>query len=298
MSEPKFHHYVPLLHLKHFVGQTPHGHVWTYDAETGQVRSSLPKETGGQTHFYSIERDDGTMDTTVEKCFSTVESAAAPVYEALLQGKIPAKGTRERADFAAFLALMFMRTPGMRRMIGEVVGRGIQILAYAYGTNDTAFKSLNRRAEADGAQQLTAEERERVRQTMVDPSGYRMEVPKERTFHILLSTANGLVPIFRNMKWTLIEAAHGFFITSDNPVIKDVDPKSVSPFYGDGGFMNKTVEVVFPLSPRRALMMTWRELFPDTVTVPRDYAWQILWRRAAAGSATLDAAKPPMEQPI
>ena len=289
MSEPKFHHFVPVMHLKHFVGPTPPGQVWTYDADLDRAWSSVPEETGGQRDFYSIERDDGMMDTAVEKCLSTVESAAAPVYEALLRGNIPAKGTQERVDFAAFLALMFMRTPGMRRMIGEVLGRNIQIMGYAYGISDTAFEALNRRAEADGGRKLNADERERVRQTLIDPSGYALQLPKERTLPVLLNTANGLVPVFHNMKWTLVEAAHGFFITSDNPVVKDVDPKSVSPFYGDGGFANKTIEVIFPMSPKRALMMTWRESFPDTATVPGDYAWRVNQALAANSDRQLYA---------
>jgi len=33
--------------------------VWTYDAQTGQVRSAVPEQTAVETHFYSVERDDG-----------------------------------------------------------------------------------------------------------------------------------------------------------------------------------------------------------------------------------------------
>jgi hypothetical protein len=67
-------------------------------------------------------------------------------------------------------------------------------------------------------------------------------------------------PMFFNMKWWVLTAAEGYFITSDNPVVREVDPRSASPFYGDGGFANKTVEVTFPLSPQKLLLMTWRDV--------------------------------------
>jgi Protein of unknown function (DUF4238) len=99
----------------------------------------------------------------------------------------------------------------------------------------------------DGARTLNAEEKERIRQTFLDPSCYKMEIAQERTLYVL-KAADKLAPLFFNMKWSLMAAANGFFITSDNPLVREVDPKSISPFYGDGGFANKTVEVTFPLS--------------------------------------------------
>jgi hypothetical protein len=110
---PKGHHFIPRLHLQHFVGNDPKGQVWTYDAQTGRVWSAIPEETAVQTHFYSAENPDGTMDTRLEEAISKVEGAAAPVYDRLLQGVIP-QDPKERMDFAYFTALMLVRTPGRR----------------------------------------------------------------------------------------------------------------------------------------------------------------------------------------
>jgi hypothetical protein len=67
------------------MGQSPKGHVWTYDAQTGAVRSSIPDETAVESYFYSAENPDGTMDNRLEEALALVESYAAPVYEALLR---------------------------------------------------------------------------------------------------------------------------------------------------------------------------------------------------------------------
>jgi hypothetical protein len=180
LPTPKRQHFIPIVHLKNFVGAAPKGQVWTYDVESAEVRSATPENTAVQTHFYSIEGDDGAMDTRVEDYLATVESNAAPVYEALLQTKIPPKGSQGRVDFATFLALMYLRTPAMRRMGAEMVGRQLQVPCYAYGNNKKAFEALNRRAEETGRRHFNEEGKERLRKHFLDPSGYVMQIAKER----------------------------------------------------------------------------------------------------------------------
>jgi hypothetical protein len=82
------------------------------------MHSAIPEETAIETHFYSAQNTDGTMDTQIEEYLQSVESNAAPVYEALLRGEIP-KDSQARVDFSIFLALMYVRTPAMRRMYAE-----------------------------------------------------------------------------------------------------------------------------------------------------------------------------------
>lgn len=111
LKPPKRQHFVPRLHLQHFAGGDPKGHVWTYDAQTGQCRSAVPEETAVEAHFYSAERLDGTMDTTLEEILAGFESAAAPIYEGLLRGVVPtAAATRARmAEMEAEAAVMQAR---------------------------------------------------------------------------------------------------------------------------------------------------------------------------------------------
>jgi hypothetical protein len=130
-----------------------------------------------------------------------MESAAAPVYEALLRGKIP-KGSQARADFATFLALMYVRTPAMRRMTGELTGRHLQIMTYAHALDDRAFEKLIADLEEERGQPLDAEMKERVRNTMLDPSGYVLEISKERILEIL-AVADKLAPIFYSSPATI-----------------------------------------------------------------------------------------------
>ena len=90
-TTPKAQHSVPRLHLQHFIGHDPRGQVWTFNKDTGASWSAVPEETAVQTHFYSVEQDDGTYDTRIEEFLATIESKAAPIYEELITGKLPGK---------------------------------------------------------------------------------------------------------------------------------------------------------------------------------------------------------------
>jgi hypothetical protein len=72
--------------------------------------------------------------------------------------------------------------------------------------------------------------------------------------------------------------------------VREVDPATVHPFYGDMGFVNPTAEVTFPLSHSHLLLMTLQDesyaptLSPDLV----DFANQA---RAAHADRYLYAAQ-------
>ncbi len=276
---PKKQHTVPRLHLQYFAGQNPAGQVWTYDAVGARQWSAIPTETCVQTHFYSAERDDGTKDARLEEFLAKVEGGAAPVYEGLLRGRLP-QNPQSRLDFAQFLALMHTRTTAMRRMAGEIRGRGAQILSYAYASNSKAFEGLMHRIEAEKGEKVDLGLKKKVRQAMLDPSGYRMEISKESTF-MALSASDELTQILNRMKWSVLIAQHGYFITSDNPLVREADPKTRHPIGGDGGFLNKTVEVTFPLSPKVLLLLSWDEAVRDLGSLERDHVHQINVVRAA-----------------
>jgi hypothetical protein len=252
----KAQHTVPRLHLQHFAGNSPAGQVWTYDSQTGKSWSQIPEETGITTHFYSLERDDGTQDTRIEEMLSEIESRAAPVYEALLRGIIPAINTQERVHFAEFLAMQFVRTTGMRRMSAEIHSHGLQSLCFAYAQHDGAFETLIRGVEKQRGKTMDDATKDMLREGLRDPSRFDIEVPKHLTIKAL-GAADALSPIFYNMKWSIAQPIGGYFITGDAPVIRTTDPKTRHPVMGDHGFNNRTAETSFPLSPQTMLLTSW-----------------------------------------
>ncbi len=270
MNTPKRQHYIPRLHLKRFTGQQPKGQVWVYDKETGDVRSGTPENTAVESHFYSIPTEDSTKDTCIEEYLASVESLATPVYEELLDGNVPPSESQERANFSIFLALMFARTPAMRRMHAEITSRGRQIHMYAYAANATAFNGLVKRYEKAEGIELSEEDRAKVREGMLDPSQYVIEVTRESTLKAL-GVADRLAPLFLRMTWSVIVPESGFFITCDNPLKREVDPRTRHPIYGDYGFLNKTAVIAFPLSPKRLLAMRWDKAAPAFAQCKKEF---------------------------
>src|SRR4029078_1226419 len=117
MTRKKKQHHTPELHLKQFTGSEPAGMVWTYDTQTGLVRPSIPKETGAETNFYALRKDNGEYVDAIEDWLWGVEDKTAGPYERLLAGEIPTG--QERAGFTTFIASQFARSPTTRRMYAE-----------------------------------------------------------------------------------------------------------------------------------------------------------------------------------
>ena len=247
----KAHHTVQRFHLAQFVGYAPKGHVWIYDNRTGVPRSAIPENVSVENNFYSFERKDGTWDNVLDDWITNVEGKATPVYTKLLEGKIPPY-SQDKYDFAQYLALTYVRTRAARRMSAETIGQMMQVRHYAHAGNPKVFEASVARYEKDTGKVLTPEAKAGLKQTLLDPSRFTLVLPKELSFsafHVL----DDLTDIFVRTHWSLVDAGSGFYITSDNPLLRIVPGQ---PPRRDWGFRHKTMEVTFPLSPRRMLVLT------------------------------------------
>jgi Protein of unknown function (DUF4238) len=96
-----------------------------------------------------------------------------------------------------------------------------------------------------------------------------------------LAASDRLTPILHNMKWLFAVPEHGYFITSDNPLVRRVEAKTHHPIYGDHGFLNRTAEVSFPLSPKLLLVLTWDKNAADFGVLPHEHVGTVNAIRAA-----------------
>ena len=115
----KGHHRISKFYLRGFTAPGPAGPetVWTYDKKGGEPRPSLVENTAIETHLYSITDDSGERLTDAEDLISSIESnAAAPLRDLLTQGTLNGP---DRAKFASFLAMTYVRTDAFRRIMAE-----------------------------------------------------------------------------------------------------------------------------------------------------------------------------------
>lgn len=267
MKRPKKQHYIPQLHLRHFTGLRPPGMLWTYDLLIGTSRPSLPKETATETNFYSVQDENGQYIDAIEKWLQGVETKAAPIYEQLLNGKIPQ--AQERMDFSTFIASLYSRTPAMRRIYGEVMGSGRQFLMNAIASKPDAFEQEIRRYEAEKGP-IDPEVRERMRRFILNKQ-YTIDVDHHAAIPAL-NLSDTLQGIFFEMGWAVVGNDEQHLITCDQPVVRVTPRKTFHPIYGDGGFLNKHVTVTVPLSPNRCLVMGWHPNVKGVLHIKRDEA--------------------------
>lgn len=266
----KKQHVIPQLHLRRFVGHDPPGHIWIYDAEAEEPRSATPANTAVETHFYSVEMDDGTMNSVFDDYITDVEGKAASIYEEITYGRIPGKD-QKKADFSTFLSVMYFRTSAMRRLSAEYHARVHQTQMYTMAAHDDTFEAFVLKFEKRINRNLRDEEKESLRKGMLNPGeNYDLAIPKVKTL-IAIQGADYLAEIIFQMRWSVGEAKHGFFTTSDNPVMRRIDSNTHHPLYGDHGFLNNTVRVTFPLTPKRLLVLTWKEFDNQIFSIPRNY---------------------------
>jgi hypothetical protein len=254
MTRPKKQHFVPKLHLKHFVGCEPEGMIWTYDSVTGRVAPSLPAETAAETNFYSVQNEKGEYLDQIEGWLSGVESKASDPYGKLLRGEIP-KG-QQRADFATFMSSLFARSPAVRRLYGESLAANQEAQMAVLTATPERFESVLRRFEAETGP-IDPDVRRKLYDFIRDKTKYTIEVSREVTLQAL-TVSDRLQELFFEMGWMVLESKDQHIITCDSPLTRTVPPETVDPLRGDAGFLNKRVQVTLPLSPTRCIMLRWR----------------------------------------
>lgn len=176
----------------------------------------------------------------------------------------------------------------MRRVTAELRGRDYQILLYATAQDPCAFDVAVKKYEGEIGRALTKTEREGARQGMLDPSQYEWEIPKAMTLRVL-GLADELATLLARMHWALLRPAAGFFITSDNPLTRQVHRSTVHPIYGDNGFENQSAEVMFPLSPSLMLLLVWHSRRLESATLPIEFVARANEVRAAQSEQYLYA---------
>jgi len=279
MSGPG-HHTTQRFHLAQFAGDQPKGHVWVYNKTTGRTRSDIPESISVENNFYSIERDNGTWDTRLDDWITGVEGAATRVYKELLGHEIPPY-SQKKYDFALYLAVSYARTRTQQRVSTDFYGKMFQTATYAYGANDELFAAAIKDYETKHAKVLTPERREEFRDLLLNPAGkVTVSVSKDVAFWTW-GVIEKLTPIFLEMEWSIVEPEHGYFITSDNPLLRQVAKGTVDSAYGDGGFMNKTVNVTFPLSPKKMLLLSHKKYPRSIWETPRQFVEAINHARAS-----------------
>jgi hypothetical protein len=217
MSVSRQQHEVPRFYLQRFACKHS-GRVDAFDISEKRAFADIPLNLSRVRDSYVFTHPDGTKDHSVDQMLWEFENDVTnpcdggSIYEKVVSGRTLTED--DRAVFADFVASMYARSPSLRRQMAEY---------YA-----SIFGNANREAALDDAKWAEYVEKlrntenldpaivARVRQMFIDQK-YALSIQRERT----LITMNGLADFAKvvvAMKWTILRAGRGDFITCDSPL--------------------------------------------------------------------------------
>lgn len=253
MNRARKHHYIPEFHLAQFIGE-PFRRFHVYDKKWGKF-SIRPVATSATVEDYYL-LSGATVDErlTLERQFALLENRVAPVLKWLSKCEPGAVGLsdEDRDAIAGYVAILHARVPAYR---SPALARAVAMARdpeYLGLADPITFRAELRRLGFSG----TDEEAEATRLRWLDhfETGRVAITPSAGMSLLALTPAVEKVrPMLVNRRWDLLRTGRWpGLVIGDQPVTL----LSRQGLAGSAGFANPGVQVMMPLSPRTALLVT------------------------------------------
>ncbi len=228
MTVAKIQHYVPKFLLRSF-GTGKKDQLWVFDKASGRTFRTNAKNVASEARFYDFVVNG--EHHSLEEGLSRIESQAKPVMERILHDdSVRTISAQDRAIFAAFLAIQFVRTRAFRMQW------------------DDMHRLLREKIESMGHHVAPGSEAEAFMRPQTEND------IKIDTARMILQAPMHFGPHFLNKVWFLAKTTKSDpFMIGDNPLALqnhiDMEP------YGNLGLAVRGIEIYIPLSSTRALAM-------------------------------------------
>ena len=224
----KIQHYVPQFLLRNFAFGKKH-RVHVFDKHFDRVFVSNVKNIACESRYYDFELDG--HDLTIEPTLGEIESSAKPIIARILgSDTLRELSPEDFGTLSVFLAIQLIRTPSLRNQIRQIPELMEQRL----------------RGMVEKEEQLA------------HASEY-FEIPSENEIKMMIASgskdwAEEIAMQFILKSWLLVSTPPGkSFYIGDNPLAMNNSVKQT--FYGNIGPSAPGIEIYFPLSPTRALLL-------------------------------------------
>lgn len=263
---------------------TPTDHepyVWVYPREGGDAKRKAPKNIFTENDIYTVQLPtaNGHRDLAIEHALQTIESAFCHIRRkhVCAQKALPSTA---RAELLVFLTALQWRTPRardhLRSQWSPILELGDELLEKA-----KSWTPEQRKRAAKSNRMSLAKAGKRDSNISLEQVRRIVDHPLQTTLPALVRTQT---PLLGRLNMSIF-CANGDtkFITSDAPVVW-FDPESHKrpPMHRSPALMYKSLEITLPLSPTRALFLSYGE-FPEYLAVP-DLAVHEMNRRTRAHS--------------
>jgi hypothetical protein len=274
-------HYVPQFYLRGF--EIPKKLRWIYSYKRNHTPKAIAiKSVASAVGYYKIEKDALTIpDDTVDKIFSIIESDVAPIVSRLRTDPTLSLTKEEKGTLATFIALLAFRTPFARTVMRNLDAAQAKRDLKKIAADKDEFHRTSKHIEP-GTPPEKVEEYRLMIFNFDDNFKISHTECGENEFYFMaqgINIAQDLAYILFDKYWNLIESDNSrVFVSSDHPVVllPDNHHRPGMPVgYYDG-------RILFPLTPKRALLMTNRplknQIIPITEEKMREYQWYTITR--------------------
>jgi Protein of unknown function (DUF4238) len=194
-----------------------------------------------ESGFYAVRLPDGSFNHELEPSFAPLEELGARLARrALTDG--PPSG-HERGQLAAFIAFQLLRGPAFKRLHEAAVANTIE-----------KWEDRLSAIQSDGYDPVE------YARSFLDQDARRLNAMSVR--------AAPVATVLAAMHWMILDSTKATFVTCDHPVVVRGDPREPIDDGQRFGVLD-AVEILYPLSPRALLVMTWVDQ-PHDLLLPTD----------------------------
>ncbi len=249
MSSPKRHHYLPQFYLKGFCRNE---YLWVYDRKTNQVRRQTPINTAVQTHYYSVENEDGEKNTEIESFLSQIEGLTKPIIQ-----KVSNKeeiSLEDKEILSSFLGFLMNRVPDFEKSVNKMKEQVVKKVSDMVFSDEKHAKSIMNRYEKGTGNKIEISAKELV--DFHKRGEYTIEIHRNESLRLMLDLSFKIANFFRQMDWIFFHAPQKTsYVTTDNPLfIVPPDDLDSNSFYGVG-LITRGAKKVVALSQKVCLIM-------------------------------------------
>ena len=250
----KRNHYVPRFLQEYFVRED--GKLWVYDKDGGEPRPQLPINTGVERFLYTVRKDDGQHDDSLERWFAEMEGATKPILDRLIQ-----PGTRieeaEKLAVAKFMAFMFTRVPRTIEAAAEISSAVWKEHLRKLVADEARFNDLYARLLKDHPDAPPVEEMRKSFE-LVESGELEVNMRRQPALAVSIAITGEVYETFMGLHWSIVDAPSGStFLTGDSPITSIALHEDGTAQFG-GNFVHPRFEISFPISPSVALYLTKR----------------------------------------
>lgn len=251
-NRPKVQHYVTASYLHKFTtGAGRKAMLYVYERNKSNPFRQKPEQAARATNCYSVKREDGTWDDSIENLLGDVESTAVPLIERLSAHDF-SPSWNDRVSIAIFIAFQEFRVPWARAQM-ETLYRGLIDKTLKFTTRvpggiERDLETMKKRGVA------TEDIHPQVIREIIEKGKYKINISPGVSLKMMLEQVETVSRFYSQMMWKVLRStADRPFVTSDNPVVKFVPTNDG---FRGVGLVNPNIEIRFPLTKTGCLVIS------------------------------------------